>query len=56
VTSETPGYRKTDTTVVEWYAPSVNRYVKRTYDSRQNGKAFDSYQEVLTNYSRRESN
>jgi hypothetical protein len=54
VSAATPGERKSETTIVEWYAPSVNRFVKRSYESRQNGKMMDSGSEVLTAYSRRE--
>ena len=35
---------------VEWYAPSVNRYVKRTWEYRQNGKLVDGTVEFLTIY------
>jgi hypothetical protein len=42
--------RKSEDKVVEWYAPSVNRYVKRTWESRQNGKLVDEGVELLTIY------
>ena len=42
--------RKLEDKVVEWYAPSVNRYVKRTWESRQNGKLVDEGVEFLTIY------
>ena len=53
VTEATPGNLRAEMTVVEWYAPLVNRYVKRTYDVRQNGKLLNSGSEMLTLYSRR---
>jgi hypothetical protein len=42
--------RKFEDKIVEWYAPSVNRYVKRTWESRQNGKLVDEGLELLTIY------
>ena len=38
--------------VVEWYAPAVNRYVKRTSESSRDGTVTESFREELTNYSR----
>jgi hypothetical protein len=37
--------------VTEWYAPSVNRYVKRSFESLQNGRTVDASNEVLIGYS-----
>jgi hypothetical protein len=42
--------RKFEYRLVEWYAPSVNHFVKRTYESRQNGKLTDQSVELLTSY------
>ena len=42
--------RKLEFKTVEWYAPSINRYVKRTWESRQNGKLVDEGVELLTIY------
>jgi hypothetical protein len=36
-----------------WYAPDANRYVKRLYVSRQNGKLLEASLETLRDYSRR---
>jgi len=41
---------KIESRIVEWYAPSVNRYVKRSWDTHQNGKFFDGEVEYLTSY------
>jgi hypothetical protein len=46
--------RKFETKIVLWYAPAANRYVKRRYESRQNGKLFDASVETLRNYSHRD--
>jgi hypothetical protein len=46
--------RKWETHVVLWYAPAANRYVKRVYELRQNGKLSESMVETLRNYSRRD--
>jgi len=37
--------------IVEWYAPAVNRYVKRTSESSRDGTVTESFREELTNYS-----
>jgi hypothetical protein len=47
--------KRFESTVFEWYAPSVNRYVKRTVESRQNGKIYDAATEQLIGYSRRDA-
>jgi hypothetical protein len=36
-----------------WYAPSVNRWVKRKTEERSEGRVRDSYVEELTEYSRK---
>jgi hypothetical protein len=38
---------------VVWYAPAINRWVKRTSEWRQEGRVRDSYTEELTGYSRK---
>jgi hypothetical protein len=38
---------------VYWYAPAVNRWVKRKTEARYEGRLRDSYVEELTEYSRR---
>jgi hypothetical protein len=40
-------------TFVVWYAPTINRWVKRTSEWRQEGRVRDSSTEELTGYSRR---
>jgi hypothetical protein len=40
-------------TFVFWYAPAVNRWVKRKTESRYEGRLRDSYVEELTEYSRK---
>jgi hypothetical protein len=42
--------KKTESLVTEWYAPLVNRYVKRLYETRQNSKLLDSGLEYLFDY------
>jgi hypothetical protein len=37
--------------IVEWYAPAVNRYVKRAFESSRDGTVVESFREELTNYS-----
>ena len=37
--------------IVEWYAPAVNRYVKRTFESSHDGTVVESFREELMNYS-----
>jgi len=39
-------------TFVVWYAPAVNRWVKRTTEWRSEGRVRDSFSEELTEYSR----
>jgi hypothetical protein len=55
VTEATPANLNVQSSVVEWYAPSVNRYVKRTFEYRQKGKLLTAESETLTKYARRES-
>ena len=45
--------RKYETRVEMWYAPAANRYVKRQYESRMNGKLTDASVETLRDYRRR---
>jgi hypothetical protein len=40
-------------TFVVWYAPAVNRWVKRTAEFRQEGRLRDSFSEEMTGYSRK---
>ena len=40
-------------TFVVWYAPAVNRWVKRTSEWRSEGRLRDSFSEELTEYSRK---
>jgi hypothetical protein len=40
-------------TFVVWYAPAVNRWVKKTSEWRSEGRVRDSFSEELTDYSRR---
>jgi hypothetical protein len=47
--------KRTDFKTVEWYAPKVNREIKRTYETRQNGKLFDAGSSELISYSRAEA-
>jgi hypothetical protein len=37
---------------VMWYAPAINRWVKRTYEGRAAGRVRESSLEELTDYSR----
>ena len=46
--------RKFQEHVELWYAPDANRYVKRLFESRQNGKLLEASLETLRDYSRRE--
>jgi hypothetical protein len=41
------------TAQVFWYAPAVNRWVKRTFEARSEGRNRDSVSEELTSYSRK---
>ncbi len=50
-TEGAPSKAKLEVNVTEWYAPSVNRYVKRTFESLQNGRTLDAGAEVLIGYS-----
>jgi hypothetical protein len=36
-----------------WYAPAVNRWVRRTYKVQIEGRLHDSHTEELTDYSRK---
>lgn len=45
--------RKFTSRVELWYAPAANRYVKRKYESRMNGKLADASEEILRDYRRR---
>lgn len=38
--------------IVDWYAPAINRYIKRTFELSRDGTVVDSYDEELTNYAR----
>ena len=38
---------------VVWYAPTVNRWVKKTSEWRSEGRLRDSFSEELTEYSRK---
>jgi hypothetical protein len=38
---------------VFWYAPAINRWVKRTFEARSEGRLRDSVSEELTAYSRK---
>jgi len=40
-------------TFVHWYAPAVNRWVRRKAEWRSEGRLRDSYSEELTEYSRK---
>ena len=40
-------------TFMVWYAPAVNRWVKKTSEWRSEGRVRDSFSEELTEYSRR---
>ena len=44
--------RKLEEHVVQWYAPSVNRWVKMIYESRQNGKLLEATSMTLRDYQR----
>jgi hypothetical protein len=48
-TTEANG-RKFEDKTIEWFAPSANRMVQRTWESRQNGKLADKTLEFLTGY------
>lgn len=41
------------TTQVIWYAPAVNRWVRKTFDARAQGRNKDSVAEEMTSYSRK---
>jgi hypothetical protein len=45
--------RKWEWHVVLWYAPAAHRYVKRIFESRQNGKLNDASVQTLRDYHRR---
>src|SRR5215510_200878 len=45
--------RSQNWTFMVWYAPAMNRWVKRTSEWRQEGRVRDSYSEQLTGYSRK---
>jgi hypothetical protein len=45
--------RKWEVHVELWFAPAANRYVKRRYESRQNGKLVEASIETLRDYQRR---
>ena len=45
--------RSQNWTFVVWYAPAVNRWVKRTSEWRSEGRLRDSFSEELTEYSRK---
>ena len=39
--------------VVEWFAPEINRYVRREIETRQAGEITESTTEILQDYVRR---
>jgi len=45
--------RSQNWTFLVWYAPAINRWVKRTSEWRQEGRVRDSYTEELTGYARK---
>ena len=45
--------RSSMVTHVFWYAPAINRWVKRTFEARSEGRLRDSVSEELTGYSRK---
>ncbi len=45
--------RSQNWTFAVWYAPAINRWVKRTAEWRQEGRVRDSFTEELTAYSRK---
>jgi len=45
--------RSQNWTFVVWYAPAVNRWVKKTSEWRSEGRVRDSFSEELTEYSRK---
>jgi hypothetical protein len=45
--------RSATITYVFWYAPTVNRWVKRTFEAHSGGRSRDSISEELTGYSRK---
>jgi len=45
--------RSQNWTFVVWYAPTINRWVKKTSEWRSEGRVRDSFSEELTEYSRR---
>jgi len=45
--------RSTMVSHVFWYAPAINRWVKRTFETRSEGRLRDSVTEELTGYSRK---
>jgi hypothetical protein len=45
--------RSQNWTFVVWYAPAVNRWVKKTFEWRSEGRVRDSFSEELTEYSRK---
>jgi hypothetical protein len=49
-------FAKADATVDEWYAPAVNRYVKRTFETRRDGRAISTENEVLVKFERAAKN
>jgi hypothetical protein len=45
--------RSSTATLVFWYAPAINRWVRKKTDVRSEGRLRDSFSEELTEYSRR---
>jgi hypothetical protein len=45
--------RSSTATFVTWYAPEINRWVRKKTDVRSEGRSRDSFSEELTEYSRR---
>jgi hypothetical protein len=40
-------------TIIQWFSPSINRYVKRTIENRREGKLLSKFVETLEAYTRR---
>jgi hypothetical protein len=45
--------KSSTTTETTWYAPTINRWVKRKTETRAEGRLRDSSSEELTEYSRK---
>ena len=44
--------QRVEATIVEWFAPRANRYIKRVVEAKQGGKIIESTSEILTDYVR----